>query len=242
MMEIFLKFKGKIMRTRLFILFFFTYASAVGMQLIAQNSDREQTFTTIYDYGSWGKDENGEGTSGFGSVVEHVQPYMKLIQDFIDQNEIKSVVDFGCGDWVLSRQINWHGAIYIGIDVVKHVIEKNQKQFSNATTFFIHEDGLNISLPKADLLICKDVLQHLSNEDVSLLLSQIHKYKYCLITNDIDKDTLTSTNSDILTGSGRTLDLTKPPFNITGEKILTFPCPLVGPMDSMKQVLYIHND
>lgn len=227
------------MKIERLILFFFTLAfQVVGVELTAKE-DREKTFTQIYDYGWWGKNTDGKGTSGFGSVVEHVQPYMELIQQFIDQNEITSVVDFGCGDWVLSREINWHGAIYIGVDVVKHVVEKNQKQFSNASTFFVHADGLNISLPKADLLICKDVLQHLSNEDVLLFLSQIHKFKHCIITNDIDKDTLTSDNQNIVTGSGRTLDLTQPPFNIVGEKILTFPCPPVGQLDSMKQVLYI---
>lgn len=209
------------------------------VDLVAQQ--REQTFTNIYKYGSWGKNKDGEGTSGFGSVVEHVQPYIELIQSFIEEKKIKSVVDFGCGDWELSRHINWHGAIYIGIDIVKHVIEKNQKLYANHTTFFIHDDGLDLSLPKADLLICKDVLQHLSNDDVLLLLSQIHKFKYCLITNDTDMHTLSSSNADILTGSGRTLDLTQPPFNLNGIKILTFPCPPEGPIDSMKQVLFISN-
>ena len=39
-------------------------------------------------------------------------------------------------------------------------------------------------LPDAELLLCKDVLQHLSNKDVNNLLLRFSAYKYLIICND----------------------------------------------------------
>ena len=197
------------------LLISFPFFSATG-------KSTEEAFTDIYNTGEWGRNKFGEGTSGPGSLPETTELYRIFIQQFLDQNQIQSVVDMGCGDWSFSRLINWENVNYMGYDVVKSVIEKNQAEFTQPNIHFYHGDALTTDLPPADLLICKDVLQHLSNEDISSFIQQLPKFKFCLITNDVDRRTLSSSNPDIHTGGFRQLDLTKAPFNLAGTVALIY--------------------
>lgn len=209
----------------------------VGPILHLEAQSAEDAFTEIYEKAIWGKNEKGEGCSGMGSSPYVSWPYMQALQEFLDTHNIETVVDLGCGDWEFSQYINWDKVIYIGFDVVKSVIEKNQKKFSSHNILFFQEDCTNIDLPQADLLICKDVFQHLPHKDILKILIQMPKFQYCLFTNDIDSTSLTSKNIDIdKRGGWRTLDLTCPPFNLKGKKLLTYKA-----QQSVKQVLLITN-
>ena len=196
----------------------------------------EQAFTEIYDKAIWGHGPDGKGFSGSGSSVKNAKIYMQFLQKFLKDNNIKSVVDVGCGDWTFSQYIDWSGINYIGYDVVKSVIEMNKRRFSGQNFQFIMGDALNTNLPAADLLICKDVLQHLPNSDILLFLKQCSKFKHCLITNDCDPKTGTSSNRDIsFRGDCRPIDLIQAPFFVKGFKVLSYNS---GKSDK-KQVLHI---
>jgi SAM-dependent methyltransferase len=212
------------------------YAPLLLPRSIADESS-ESVFTNIYKNAAWGTNEVGEGSSGLGSRLENAKEYVTFLQNFMQEQEVNSVVDVGCGDWGLSRYVDWKELEYQGYDVVKEVIEKNQAQFSSQTIRFHHADVLFTNLPAADLMICKDMMQHLRNDDILSLLYQVHKFKHCLITNDVHPQTLTSKNNDLpIRGGHRYLDLCKPPFNVAGTKILTY---VSG--TAIKQVLYIKN-
>ncbi len=185
-------------------------------QAQAKNAQR---YATIYKKALWGKNSSGIGHSGPGSTFENTEEYRTFLEHFIKSKKIKRVVDFGCGDWEFSQHINWNNCSYTGYDIVKSVIENNILKYSNESCQFIHANGLDENFADADLLICKDVLQHLSYENIEKFLAQIHKFKYCLITNDINPN---EENSDIRNGRYRPLDLSKSPFNLTGKTIFSF--------------------
>jgi glycosyltransferase involved in cell wall biosynthesis len=191
----------------------------------------ENVFTNIYHHKLWGENPSGEG-----STPENTKIYRLFLQNFLKDCHIRSVVDIGCGDWSFSRLIDWEGIHYRGYDVFKQIIDANQAQFSTPFIQFTHGNALRMDLPKADLLICKDVLQHLPNKDIALLLTQLQKFKHCLIVNDVDPMSLTGNNWDVPLGGLRCLDLTKSPFNLPGQKVLTFTSGGVT-----KQVLYLKN-
>lgn len=197
------------------------------------DADMETVFTHTYDKCLWGSDPEGKGTSGEGSKPEIIAEYMKFLEEFIKYNEIQSVLDVGCGDWSFSQHMHWGKVHYTRLDVVKSMIERNQSKFSSPTIHFIQGDITSMDLPSADLMICKDVLQHLPNESILSILNQISKFKHCLITNDIDEWSL---NKPIKVGDYHAIDLTKPPFNIKGTKIFNFRSGYV-----VKQVLYINH-
>lgn len=201
----------------------------------------EEEFTEIYRRGVWGT----EGFSGGGAQLANARQYVHFLQSFLKEKNIRSVIDIGCGDWGLSQHIDWTGIQYTGYDVVRYIIEKDQQLFGTPTIMFVHADALETDLPEADLLICKDVLQHISNANIIHFLAKLNKFKHCLITNDFNF-TPNKNNLDVDHGGFRAidpsqppwreLDLTAPPFNSQGHKILTFQSQI-----NIKQVLHIEN-
>lgn len=212
------------------ILILFTFVVSISTEYLTAKENTEQVFTDIYKKKHWGTNKKGEGVSGPGSRIKNTEKYRELLQNFLKKNQIHSVVDVGCGDWQFSRVLDWKGIDYIGYDVVGSLIKKNREKFGAKNIHFRHANGIELDLPKADLLICKDVLQHLTNEDVHKFISQFHKFKYCLITNDVNPKTLSSTNPQIERGGHRNLDLSKPPFSLKGEKVLDYWCEITHKM------------
>lgn len=218
--------------------FIFLFNVTIFFQIFADSAS-ETAFTNIYKNKVWGTNEHGDGSSGGGSTLQQTTIYRNFLQNFLKAYDIKSVVDAGCGDWTFSRSMNWSGIDYIGVDVVKSVIDKNISFFEKPSVHFIHEDLLTAELPSADLLICKDVLQHLPNEAILKLISQFKKYKYCLITNDVDADIQSNNNFEIKIGQWRPIDLTCAPFFVDGVKLLSY---RGNRSVRMKQVLFIRNE
>ena len=183
-------------------------------------------FDKIYENSYWGKG------SGGGSSPEATQPYKIFLEDFIRQHDIKSVVDLGCGDWQFSQFLDFGGATYIGIDASKRVIAHNQQSFSRPGVSFGNLPKDCSDIPSADLLVCKDVLMHLSTKEVQDIVSILPNFKYALITNDVPclsafgeiilrlrRPFWPVVNREIKTGDYRTLDPTQRPFNLKLKKV-----------------------
>lgn len=175
-------------------------------------------FSEIYDKDLW------QGGSGPGSNPESNEPYISLLESFLTENKINSIVDAGCGDWQFSKFIDWNNINYKGYDVVKSVIDYNQVNYSSETVSFQLYNGDPKLLPSADLLIMKDVLQHLSFSQINEFILGFPKYKYCLITNCINPIGET-VNRDIETGARTDLDLRLDPFNLECDQLLEYWCP-----------------
>jgi SAM-dependent methyltransferase len=177
----------------------------------------QAAFESIYD-----KDEWGAG-SGPGSHPYFTIEYRALIQRFISLNDIGSIVDIGCGDWQFSRFIDFGRADYLGFDVVRSVVERNQTMYaSNNIKFDMMPDNVDM-VPSGDLLILKDVLQHLPNHDVfDILNSVIKRFQFVLITNSYEKID-TAQNIDLPNhGAFRCLDLTAKPYCLAGAYVFEY--------------------
>jgi SAM-dependent methyltransferase len=169
---------------------------------------------------SWG------GGSGAGSDPYTTVPYRAFLETFIGFNGIRSIVDVGCGDWRFSRFINLDGINYTGFDVVQSVIDANRTRYARpGVTFNLMPNDIT-DVPSGDLLIMKDVLQHLSIERIVGLRELLFpKFKYCLLTNSFSKPN-TPINTDIVDGNFRSLDLSAHPFHLDGAYVLEFSSPL----------------
>jgi len=181
--------------------------TAVNHQLLTD------TFNRIYAEGTWGKDVAGKGTSGTGSTLAITREYRAYVEDFIKTHNVKSVVDAGCGDWTFSSAIDWNGASYLGVDIASDVIATVRARHEKENIKFRVGD-ITDELPAADLLISKDVLQHLSNKLVHNFIRNNlgkGKYKWVILTNDRGTQ-----NSDIESGGYRAIDLARPPFDVRG--------------------------
>ena len=130
--------------------------------------DMMTTFTKIYDKKIWG---NG---SGAGSSPAYNVRYMDILQNHMRKNDVKTVMDIGCGDWQHSQFVDWSGIEYVGLDVVKSVVEKNQDLYGKENIKFFHMDATKISIPfKFDLVIIKDVLQHWDDETITIFMDKL---------------------------------------------------------------------
>ena len=142
-----------------------------------------QIFSKIYQKRIWSPNDKTP-LSGSGSSLRYNKKYLDFLQRFIHDpaHKITTIVDFGCGDWTFTREIEFKNKQYLGIDCVPQVIEANQQQFTSATCQFQLAD---FSKPEviepflgADLLIFKDVFQHWSDTDIIRLLDFILEKRF----------------------------------------------------------------
>lgn len=205
-------------------------------KLIFRSKDRKETFSYIYQKNLWGgKKDTGQEQykyySGEGSHDErYVEPYCRMIQKFISQNNISTVVDIGCGDFnVASGWLN-ENIIYSGIDIVQEMIDHHNERYSTENIHFYCLDAVEEDLPDAELCLVRQVLQHLSNEEVSIILEKLKKYKYVIITEHVTKKEFASKynidkshgdSTRVSQGSGLYLD--EAPFNYKIKTLLEIP-------------------
>lgn len=186
------------------------WSAPVG--LFQEGSDTKAVFEAIYERRVWG------GGSGAGSHPKHTCLYAAYVQHLLERLPVRSILDVGCGDWQLTRHLDFGGRTYLGMDVVSSVVERNNAEFGSATVRFEQTDATALAaLPEHDLLLCKDVLQHLSNRQVSAFLKLLRPEAAVLITNDYHP-----ANDDCVIGSTRPLDITGPPFGLEARPVLAF--------------------
>ena len=102
----------------------------------------------------------------------------EIINNLIKQNNIKTVIELGCGD---GNQLKlFKIPVYIGYDISKTIIKKNKELFKKdkTKTFKIL---INKIYEKADCVLSLDVIYHLVEDNIfenymSLLFSASNKY------------------------------------------------------------------
>ncbi len=200
-----------------------------------RNKTTEEVFTDIYETGKWGSSEDGF-CSGLGSVDQKiVSPYISMISQKAVREGFGGLnfVDLGCGDFSVGRQLLPLCSSYIGVDIVKPVIYRNQAKYGNENTRFVHLNIVDDALPKGDVCFIRQVLQHLSNQQIATVLPKLNIYKWVFITehyptnNDSiepNKDKVQGSDIRVCYNSG--VYLSEPPFELpkcTLTKILEVP-------------------
>lgn len=159
-------------------------------------------FNKIYARSSWGY-KSGRGSEPLNAVT-----WTNAVNKFIGLDDVNSVLDLGCGDWRLGKTYNLADKKYLGVDVSSLIIEEISVN-SNKNISFISEDIVSMDFEYHDLILIKDVLQHLCIDDIKTVMDKIMaNCKYALICNDFSDNS----NKDISNGEWRELDLNKHPF------------------------------
>jgi SAM-dependent methyltransferase len=138
-------------------------------------------FSEIYRHNMWGGTP-GEFYSGAGSDEKYSAPFAQLVNEFVAKNRVESIVDLGCGDYRTGRLIARPGVSYLGVDVVEALIRRNNELFGNRNVSFQCIDIIQAELPKADLCILRQVLQHLSNVQIKKILARLgSSYRWAIV-------------------------------------------------------------
>jgi SAM-dependent methyltransferase len=161
--------------------------------------------------------------SGPGSHPDYTRTFRGVLERFLVEHEIRSVLDYGCGDWQWAKMVQWGERSYLGLDIVPHLIDRLRREHgSDRIRFDVVVDPDRWTPPAVDLVLCKDVLQHLSTaEAVSLSTKLLKAAKHVLFINDRPRAGQ-GVNIDAPRGGYRPLDLSKPPFHLQGRIIHEF--------------------
>lgn len=194
-------------------------------EIVKSSGDLKKIFSYVYADNVWGGDK-GEFYSGPGSDENVTAPYIDLVNRFIKEKSIKSVVDLGCGDFRVGNLIEKTDIDYTGVDIVPALIERNNKSFGAKNIKFLCINAVEESLPSAELCLIRQVLQHLSNDNIKIILEKCKQYKYVIVSEHIPADSTVIPNLDmnsnwdirLIQNSGVYVD--KPPFGYKASVLL----------------------
>lgn len=105
------------------------------------------------------------GTSGAGSYNRLAEFKADIINGFVKDNNIKTVLEWGCGDGNQLKYANYPQ--YIGLDISEKAIDICKELYKNDTSkefFYIGDDSFKGF--KAELVLSLDVIYHLVEDDV----------------------------------------------------------------------------
>lgn len=181
-----------------------------------------QVFESIYAEGLWGRGEDGDLSSGRGSRDHRiVEPYVAAVRAFLGAlGGRPDVVDLGCGDFNVGSRLRDACGSYVACDIAPSVIERNRTRFADLDVDFRVLDMLDDALPSGDVVFVRQVLQHLSNDQIARVLPKLRRYPWAVITEHRPHGEDFVPNRDIVAGPGiRTavrsgVVLEEPPFRL----------------------------
>jgi hypothetical protein len=203
-----------------------------------KKSSVEKVFTSIYVQHKWGGTST-QFSSGSGSSTERISSaYVGKIRELAQCEGFEGLTfaDLGCGDFRVGRQLLPLCSRYVGIDVVRPLVEHLRKQFGTDKTVFLHSNILVDPLPIGEVCFIRQVLQHLSNNEILAVLSRIGQYKWVFITEHYPyRGTIGLVpNLDKVHGANTRLEL--------GSAVVLDEPPFCLPRNSLRMVLEVEAD
>ncbi len=171
--------------------------------------NRADRFGAIYAKRIW---QNPESASGFGSTLAATAQLRRGLEELVEEEAIETILDAPCGDY------NWQSrmridADYTGVDIVPDLIAENTARFGSARVAFAVADLVEDDLPGADLVLCRECLNHLPLGDAIRALDNVAgaARRFLLVTHYPD---CSSNTEQAASFRFRRLNLTLPPFNL----------------------------
>lgn len=188
----------------------------------SSQSVNQDTFDNIYNTLYWGG--GGDG-SGPGSEPGATIPTVEAINNIVVKYNVSSIVDAACGacKWThaLIAKLQEHGRriTYAGVDVSSVAASRCKQnlevKYPDAVTVF-HGDMTTFKFPAADMLMCRDALQHMSYDMIRSALKNFASSDIRIFAAGSYVENYE--NANINTGDYFSINLTKPPFNFVDPK------------------------
>ena len=175
----------------------------------ARRARVRERFTEIWRNNAWGSRET---RSGPGSTLEQTTQVRVALAQVMSDLGIRRLVDAGCGDMNWMQQISVDLELYLGFDVVAEAVEELRRKFVSRKNHFFNTADICVDvLPRADAILCRDVLGHLSAPMVLQALSCFKRSgaRYFIATT-FDR----GSNPPTRVGAWIPIDLCAAPFNL----------------------------
>ena len=136
-----------------------------------------------------GSDKNFKYYSGSGSHEKKIiLPYIKVIKKFLLKQKINKLIDFGCGDFNVGKNFVNLTKKYYAYDIYEDLVKYNRKKFKYKNLYFKKKDITSDKISSVDVVLVRQVLQHLDNNQIKSFLSNIkNKTKYLIVTEHLPK-------------------------------------------------------
>jgi Methyltransferase domain len=172
-----------------------------------ESAERKRIFEWIHQANAWG---DPESASGPGSGLARASLFRDDFEALIRELAVRTLLDAPCGDFNWLRHFELPVARYVGVDIVPALIAANRERARSRKHRFMVRDIVCDALPRADLILCRDALIHLTHAEIVATLKNFRRSGATwLLTNTWPAH---PDNVDIETGSWRTLNLEAAPF------------------------------
>jgi SAM-dependent methyltransferase len=185
-----------------------------------QRAEPVSVFRDIYRRHHW---SGSQSPSGAGAAPEQTTALRRWLPALLRDLGVRTLLDLPCGDYSWMRTLELPGIRYIGADLLPELVQALAAESGGPRREFLVLDLTRDRLPRADLLLCRDCLVHLSYADIRRALANLLRsgIPYLLTTTFPAGDA----NEDIVTGDWRVLDLERAPFHLPPpERILNEGC------------------
>lgn len=161
-------------------------------------------FDYIFRANMWAADS----VSGPGSELEQTRALREGLPPLLARFGVRSVLDLPCGDFGWLSTVDLGVESYLGADIVAELVARNSARYGQS---FQVLDLITDDLPRADLVLCRDCLVHLSFHDIGRAIANLRRSgsRYLLTTTFTELNT----NADIVTGDWRALNFRRAPFD-----------------------------
>lgn len=114
----------------------------------------------------WENRYDNKGNSGNGSYGKLCEFKKNVINSLIETYNLKSCVEYGCGDGNQLKYFNFEQ--YIGLDISKSIINQCKKNYKEDTNkeFYLLSDFDKLDFNKYDCSLSLDVIYHLIEDDI----------------------------------------------------------------------------
>lgn len=185
--------------------------------------DVKYVFSKIYEKHEWGEKESRFYSGNGSHDLNIVTPYIREMRALLSSLQPRPVVvDLGSGDFNIGRHFVDLADRYYACDIVQELQEHNRSRFRFPGVEFLCLNAIEHDLPEGNVVLIRQVLQHLSNEHIQKVVARCYKYPRWVVTEHLPAQSNFEPNVDITTGSGiRALFnsgvvLIEPPFNVNG--------------------------
>ena len=169
---------------------------------------RPRVFQRIFHENRWG---NCDSVSGEGSNLERTRVIRSALPALVARHGVGSILDAPCGDCFWMKEVALEGVTYIGADIVPELIARDTELYASVTRRFIFCDLVDDALPRADLILCRDCLVHLSYDETRRAIDNFRRSGATwLLTTTFSGP---RENGDIQTGDWRPINLERAPYN-----------------------------
>ncbi|MBF0168419.1 MAG: methyltransferase domain-containing protein [Alphaproteobacteria bacterium] len=153
-----------------------------------------------------------ETRSGLESTLLATRQLRPALAGMLERLGIRTLVDAGCGNVGWMSDVVAQLGLYIGIDIVEEQMAANQRvHMSQCNMLFKVGDITRDLLPRADMILCRDVLPLLRDSDITRALALFRKSgaRYLAATHFSG-----SLEPEGALGVYRQIDLQAAPFNL----------------------------